>query len=373
MAAAPIRVMHVIGQIGVGGCEMQLLNLCRRMDKDRFTTAVAYYAPNSDNMVTEFTDAGAKLYYVDKTAVSLWKFFRTLRGFIKDFTPDVIHCWQLSPNAWGRLAGLSCGQRHFVASDRTIRPCYDPWRWPLMEKFIGGGTIRLTNSNAVADYVAKSLHVPRERIQVIYNAVELPLRDRLKDRAEVRAELGLAADQKLVLTVGRQTHAKNYPMLYRAAKRVLERRGDVRFICAGHGEQEANLRQLHQELGLGDGVRMLGLRQDIPRLLFAADVFCLPSRWEGFPNALAEAMAAGLPVIAADFPGARELLVKDTTGLLVDIDDDAALAAGLLGLLEDEAMAQKLGQAAAEHVERNFSWPTLVAKMERLYSGIVRP
>ena len=141
----------------------------------------------------------------------------------------------------------------------------------------------------------------------------MPVRDRGADRADVKREFGMTPDQPILLAIGRQTAAKNYPMLYRAARRVLETRDDVRFLCAGHGEEQPNLKAMHEELGLGDRLRMLGLRCDVPRLLAAADVFCLPSRWEGMPNSLIEAMAAGLPAITARVPGIEEVVEDGRT------------------------------------------------------------
>ena len=115
MAGERIRVLHLIGQIGVGGCEKQLLELCRRMGRDAFELAVGYYSPDPQDMRAAFEEAGVRLYYVNKFGgISLWGFFRALRGFIRDFQPDIIHTWQYSPNCWGRLAGLSCGHRRFI-------------------------------------------------------------------------------------------------------------------------------------------------------------------------------------------------------------------------------------------------------------------
>ncbi len=365
-----MRILHIIGQIGVGGCERQLLELCRRMDRKRFQFAVCYYSPNPDNMVSEFEDAGARLYYVNKFGgISLWRFFQTLRGFIRDFRPDVIHTWQNSPNWWGRLAGLSCGYRRFIASDRTLTQY--PWPYRLLEVFLGGRTIRTANTAAVADWLTQTLKIRRDAIRVIHNAVELPPVDRAAARTDVRAELGVLPETPIVLTVGRQTAAKNYPMFYRVARRVARQRPDVVFVSAGHGEEEPHLRDLHRQMGLGRTVRMLGLRHDVARLMAGADVFCLCSRWEGFPNVLVEAMASGLPVVSTAFPGVKEVLEDEGNrlGVLVDIDGDEEMAARIVELLADSTRRDALGRAGRESVQRRFSWPRLVTQMEQLYAG----
>ncbi|HUT59153.1 MAG TPA: glycosyltransferase [Phycisphaerae bacterium] len=366
-----VRVLHIIGQIAVGGAEIQLLGLCRRIDKGRFPMAVCYYDPNPDNMVEEFAASGVELHYVDKPNLSAWGLIGQLRGVIRSFEPDVIHTWQYSPNFWGRLAAWTCGCKRLVAAERTSRVLRSR-AMRCLEKLVGRRTIWLVNSHAVADAVRQVVRVPTERIRVIHNAVELPPRDRSADRAEVRSELGLLADQPIVLSVGRLTEAKNYPMLFRAARIVLSRRPDVRFLIAGQGEDEGKLRALHEQLGLGEFVRLLGLRRDVPRLLSAADAFCLSSLWEGFPNCLLEAMAAGLPVVSAAFPGVEEFFLPDRTGLMVNVDDHESLAAAILRLLDDRDLASGCGRAAQEWVQGRFSWPKLVANMEALYNDCMK-
>ncbi|MCX5685570.1 MAG: glycosyltransferase [Planctomycetota bacterium] len=366
----PIRVLHIIGQIGVGGCEMQLLELCRRMDHSKFQLGLCYYAPNPDNMVREFQNTGVKLYFVNKFGgISLWRFFLTLRQFILDFNPDIIHTWQYSPNWWGRLAGLSCGYRHFIASDRGTFGYQLASR--LAEFALNRRTLRTANSEAVARYVHGVLKVPLSRIVVIPNGVEVPPLDRQEARDTVRREFGLLPDQLLVLAVGRQTWAKNYPMLFRAARKTVARRSDTVFLCAGHGELEETLQQLHREMGLGASLRMLGLRHDVPRLMAAADVFCTSSRTEGCPNAVLEAMASGLPVVAARFEAACEIVADGRTGFLVGLNDDEAMADRLLDLLGDPALRARMGRAALDEVRDRFSFEKLVQRMSRLYTDFL--
>ena len=188
------------------------------------------------------------------------------------------------------------------------------------------------------------LGVRDQRMKVLYNAVDPPNRNVQADRAEVRRELGLGPEQKLVLMVGRLTEAKDHPTLFCAAQRVLAIDPPVTFLCAGHGELEAALRRELAERKLTDRVRLLGLRRDVPRLLSAADVFCLTSRFEGFPNAVAEAMAAGLPVVCTRFEGVEEVVQDGRTGLLVGVGDDEALARRVGELLAEPCARERWGK-----------------------------
>ena len=368
----PLRILHVISQIGLGGCELQLLELCRRHDPARWHLGVFYYAPNPDNMVDEFTRSGVELFYVNKFSMSLPSFLLGMAGVIRQFRPDVIHTWQRSPNLWGRAVGLACGCTRLVASDRTMRPQYDSLFWPAVEMLLVPFTIRLGNSWAVARHVQKLLSLPRQRLRVIHNAVDLPDRDRQADRADVRKELHLPDEQKLVLTVGRLYQAKDYPTLFRAAAEIVPHRPDVTFLCAGHGAEQDALAQLHRQMGLGDRLHLLGLRRDVPRLMSAADVFCLPSQWEGFPNALAEAMASGLPAISTAFKGAREIVRDGQTGLVVPVGDHRAVASAIMRLLSDDALRSSLALAGRQWVREHLSWPRLLGEMDSLYRSLVK-
>jgi glycosyltransferase involved in cell wall biosynthesis len=368
-----IRILHVIGQIGVGGCEKQLLELIRRGNHDRSRYGLCYYSPDPDNMVRQFTEAGAQLFYVDKFGESstTWRFFRSLRRTIREFHPDLIHTWLYSANFWGRLAGRSLGLRRLIASERSISTPY-PLGARVAERLLRC-TTWTANSQACAQRVRGFLGVPAHRMNVLYNAVELPDRNVQADRIEVRKELGLGPEQRLVLMVGRLTGLKDYPTLFRAARRVCDGEPRVTFLCAGHGELETALRQELARRTLTDRVRLLGLRQDIPRLLSAADVFCLSSRFEGFPNAVAEAMAAGLPVICTRFEGVGEVVQDGGTGLLVGVGDDEALARKVLELLADTGARERLGRSAREWVRENLSWDRLLRQMDELYQQVLEP
>ncbi len=366
-----VRVLHIIGQLGVGGCEKQLLEICRRMDRGRFDLGVAYYARMENDLVEDFRRAGVSVWFTDKAAVGPWRFFLALRRFIREFCPDVIHCWQYSPNCWGRLAAAGCGYGRYICGERTATRLPRPLR--LFEYVFGRRTLWTANTSAVADALVRFAGCSRSRIRVLHNAVEVPALDRAAARRSVRDELGLAPDAPLVLAVGRLHEAKNYPMFLRVARRVAARRPDAVFAVAGDGPLADELRALHAEMKLGDSLRMLGLRSDVPLLMAAADVFCLCSRWEGFPNVLVEAMASRLPAVTTSFAGVREIVDDgpDRIARAVDIDDDEAMAGHVAELLADPVAGAALADAACVSVRYRFSWDRLIRDLERLYADFL--
>ena len=367
MGMARIRILHIIGQLGVGGTERQLLGLLSRMDQARFDSTVCYYWRMPDGLEDDFRKAGIRVVFVDKPGQRLWRFFRDLRRVVSETSPDIVHTWLPSAGFWGRWAGITCGVRHIIASDRgeiVSERLIDR----ASERLLARRTVRLANSLTVARTLERAFRLPLERTRIIYNAVDMPRVDRLAARREVRTELGLDPRCRLVLTVGRLTPEKNYPMLVRTAAAVCRQRNDVRFLVAGYGSQLDEVAALVSQAGLDDRLRLLGLRRDVERLLAAADVFCFTSNSEGFPNAVLEAMASGLPVICTSFPSSEEVLSRPGTGVLVPRDDHQAMAREICALLDDGERRMRLWATGRESVLEKFTWGAVVRTMEALYT-----
>ncbi|HET8947726.1 MAG TPA: glycosyltransferase, partial [Candidatus Polarisedimenticolia bacterium] len=366
-AGRPLRILHIIPTLGVGGTERQLVKLLLRMDPARTRHTVCYYTRTA-NLEAELRAAGIRTIFFDKFAMKPWSFFAQLRRAVRETRPDLVHTWLYSGNVWGRLAALSCGVRRLVASDRAMAVRL-PGAVRLYERMLAPFTLRLVNSRAAATSQVEAYGLPAARVRVVANAVDAAVLPP-GARDAVRAALGLPPGQRLVLLVARQSPEKNHAMFFRAARRVAAARSDVTFVAVGHLVDPGAMQRLLDASGAGASVRLVGEQADIPRWLAAADVFCLTSDREGLPNALLEAMAAGLPVVCTRFPSATEVLSSDRLGVLVARDDDASLAAGILALLGDEGRRQAMGRAAREHVAAAYGWDRLVREMDAIYAGL---
>ena len=197
--------------------------------------------------------------------------------------------------------------------------------------------------------------IPAGRIAVIPNGVDTRRYRQTVDRAGVRRMLGLDARARLIAVVATLKEQKGHRYLIEAAARVVGRCPDAHFLLIGDGELRHALSSQVKALGLENHVHLLGTRHDVPDLLAACDLFALPSLWEGLAMALVEAMAAGLPVVATNVSGTRQVVVDGATGLLVPPADTEQLVAALVTLLEDPARAREMGAAGRERVESLFS------------------
>ena len=161
---------------------------------------------------------------------------------------------------------------------------------------------------------------------------------------------------------------KRIDVLIAAAPRILERHPDAEFLIAGDGKHRQPLVEQARALGVLDRVRFLGHRDDVAAVHAMSDVFVLPSRSEAFPNAVMEAMASGLPVVASDVGGIPELVRDGRTGRLVPPGDSGALAAAMLDLFDNPQRLAAFGREGRRQIERTYSFERMVSQFEELYA-----
>jgi glycosyltransferase involved in cell wall biosynthesis len=208
----------------------------------------------------------------------------------------------------------------------------------------------------------------------IYNGVELPPPADGDDGevvAAARAEWGLPQDAPFVLAVGRLARHKGLAALMEAIPTLVERFPALRLLIVGEGEERPRLEALVSSLGLDGTVQLTGQRSDVGRLMRAADLFVFPSHFEGFPFALLEAMSYGLPVVSADFGGAREFLSHRENGLLSPVGDGPALRDNIAWALANPAPVAVLARRGRETVAK-FSVDAMTQQTLTLLSDVAR-
>jgi glycosyltransferase involved in cell wall biosynthesis len=207
-----------------------------------------------------------------------------------------------------------------------------------------------------------------ERITVIRNGAPLTMRS--ADRAAVLAALGLDRASRVVLTVARYTEQKDHRTLLDAIPAILASEPQARFVWVGTGPLQDSLMDAVRRRGLDRYVLFLGQRDDVPELMAAADIFALPSRFEGLPLVVLEAMAAGLPVVATGVGGTEEAVRHRMTGLLVEPGRPAELSAALIEVLGNQAWAAQLGERGRIRAQRCFSVERMARETLALYDEV---
>lgn len=226
----------------------------------------------------------------------------------------------------------------------------------------------IANSGATRDtMLASAPWLPPHKIRIIYNGIDC---DRFIDasaRGRVRAAQGAGPDDPVIVMVGELTSRKNHRVLVERLGALREHWPGLQLWIVGEGPEREALTGLAATAGAGGALRLLGFRDDVPDLLHGADLFCHPALREGFGYAIAEAMAAGKPVIAARASNIPEIVLDDETGLLVAPDDAAAWEAAAAGLLADPARAAALATAGRTRARERYALDRMLDETEAYF------
>jgi glycosyltransferase involved in cell wall biosynthesis len=228
-------------------------------------------------------------------------------------------------------------------------------------------------SEAAARLAIEVEGLPRQRVSVVHSGVEL-LDEPSRRNDVLRRELGLQQHVYLIGYAGNYRPEKGHELLLNAFRRVLDRHPNAHLICCGFDYEEgrARLQSLADGLGIAQCVTLLGTREHLDPFYRGLDLYVQPSLFEGFSNALLEAMSYSLPVVATAVGGNPEAIVNGVTGLLVAPNDPSALADGLMTLLCDPERRRAFGRAARARCRDRFSVAAMVEAYERLYESLRR-
>jgi glycosyltransferase involved in cell wall biosynthesis/lysophospholipase L1-like esterase len=364
----PLRVIYVIGELGVGGAERQVLELAARLDRDAFSPLVCSIHAGHP-FAEAFRSRKVPLLELPRRgSFDLGRLVR-LRRLIRVEQPAIVHTFLTAPSLYGRLACLGLRRRPVVVvSERSIATRLGPLLgtaeralYPLADCFVA-------NAEAVRAALVRRLHPLRPRIEVIYNGFDASASGSGRTREEVRGELGWTRGETVLLAVGRLVWEKDYRTLFEAVARLGHRPG-LRVAIAGDGPERAALEKLLAERRLP--ITLLGTRSDVPDLMRAADCFVLSSCVEGFPNVVGEALLAGLPVVATAAGGVPEILRDGVDGRLVPVGDPARLAEAVASVLDDPEAAQRAAAAGARRIRETFTADAMVRRSEELYRALL--
>lgn len=246
---------------------------------------------------------------------------------------------------------------------------------PSWQRWLDRRTAHLARAVVFNDREAVPFAIRHEGIragQVVYIPNGVSITTARRPAGDVRMELKTSAEATVLATVARLHPSKGQQYLLRAFRLVRERYPGAVLWLVGDGECRAALECEAGELGIATFVRFAGTRRDIRDILDAVDLFALPSLWEGMPNALMEAMAAGRPVVASDIDAIRELVVHGKTGWMVRPGDADDLARCMMDVLADPGRAAEIGQAGLRHVREHFSLDGMADAYATLYRDGLR-
>ena len=358
MSDAGLQIAHVSGERGFSGGEVQLFLLLEGLRKRGHRSLLI--APPGGAALREADQRG-----IETRAVAMRNDFsigaqRRIRRILREWRPDLVHCHTGRANWLGGTAARAEGLPALSTRrmDRKVRR-------GLRTRWLYSAVMRRTV--AISPAVGRRLiegGVPAERIRLIWSAVDRAALVPSAPRAVLRQRLG-ADGGSVLLAAANLVRRKGLDVLLEALAGLPQ----ARLWIAGDGPERPELERAAR--GLGGRVVFLGRRGDVPDLLEACDIFVLPSRAEGLGVAALEAMARGRPVVASDVGGLAEAVGHEQCGLLVPPGDARALRGALERLLNDPALARRLGEAGATRAAERFDAETQVAAYEALYREIL--
>ncbi len=279
--------------------------------------------------------------------------FRSLVAVLRAEAPDLVHAHMPISGFLGRLAAWIAGVpkvaytcHGFLFNHRSSSPPRRALSFGMEWLAARVTDVFLTVSVAEAED-ARRLRISRRAVAIGNGRDPNVFHPDPKARARIRTDLGVAADRVVVISVSRLVWHKGYPELAAAMQAV----PDAELWVVGErlaSDRGADMVAVLQAAGLGDRLRLLGYRVDVPALLAAADIFALPSRFEGLPMSVIEAMLTGLPVVATDVRGPAEQVEDGTTGLKIPAGEAAALGSALRRLTGDATLRARMGQAGRQ-------------------------
>ena len=293
-----------------------------------------------------------------------------LRLLVKRLKPNIIHTWLFAANSFGRVAALGSGVSKIVAAER----CVDKWKvWYelAIDRLLARFTDRIvTNSNGVREFYGRH-GLPNRKLTVIPNGVETASSEHLVPRDEILRRIGLPSDARLIGVVGRLWPQKRIKDVIWAADLLKVVRDDVHLLIIGDGPQRWRLQRFREQVEICDRVHFLGHRSDVAMFTPHWDCFWCASGYEGQSNAIMEAMAAGVPVVATDIPGNRDLVIPDITGFLIPLGSRAALARKTIEILDDSQLARRLGNGGRRRMVEQFGIEKMVQRYAAMYRELM--
>lgn len=388
-----IKVIHVITRFDKGGSAEDTFLTVRGLDQARYDVVLIKGTSSpgdSGDPETEAVQANvntAREHHVRliclrhlvrdlKPFSDLATFFSLLR-IIRREKPHIVHTHTSKAGILGRWVAWFCRVPIIVHTPHghVFWGYFNSWQtrlFILLERW----TARITNAIVTITPQEKEDHLrfhiaPEEKFTVIHSGVDLrTFRADLYQPSETKALLGIPPEMMVVGTVGRLTPVKGQEVLIRAASGLIRRGEKIFLVLLGDGELRRDLEELSLRLDIAGYVRFLGWRPDVAWIMAVCDIFCLPSRNEGMGKVLVEAMAMGIPIIASNIGGIKDIVRSEENGVLVPVGDAAAWAEAIARLCRDPERRRRMGDAGRQ-IAPHYSVEAMIKMIDRMYRKLL--
>jgi glycosyltransferase involved in cell wall biosynthesis len=370
------HIVYVIDQLcQLGGAERVLLEIVRRLPPERFRCSVFVFQLNSDLPALKNLPISVQVLPLKRTYdLNAAKMALRLRKFIRQENVSIVHTFFETSDLWAAPIAKWSGCPVVISSRRDmgiLRTRKHHLAYPVVNRMFD---CVLAVSDEVRSFCINHDQLPPSRVETLYNGVDLAELDAKAAEGKARKQLDIQGDVPVITTVANIRSIKGIDVLISAAKRVCQEFPAATFLVVGRvleTETMAKLQAQVESLKLENNFRFVGPHTNPFSILKASNIFCLPSRSEGFSNALIEAMGCGLPCVATRVGGNAEALTEEKNGYVVDSEDHATMADRILKLLRDPDLAQRMGRDGRKTVEMRFSIDAMMSRLMHLYDKVL--
>lgn len=363
--------------LGSGGAERLLLDyLPHLIDEGVEARMVALGVRDGNPMAARLEGLGVPVDLVPvRRMIDPVGFARVYR-YLRQQGPDVVHTQLERADSVGAMAARAAGfpivsTQHLLGEARGRSRA--ELRNALAERMLtASGAVIIAVSDAAKGSYERYTSLPASRVVTIRNGINIPrFREAMEDRHAMRGELGIAGDGPVLATVAVLRPGKGVEVMLSTLPALLQVFPDLTYVVAGDGSERVALEAQARQLGVADSVRFLGMRTDVARILSAADLFVHPTFADALPTTLAEAMAAGLPIVGSDVGGVPEMIIHERNGLLVPPGDADALQVAVDRILSDDVMAKRMSKHAEVVLRERFDLARQAEILARLYDAVI--
>lgn len=370
-----INILFLVLSLDVGGSERHISNLVSNLNREKFNPVVCcLYDLGLIGTMLVNNNEGIKVYYdliKNKWDISgFWKLINILKN-------GDIHILYTINTALTQFLGTISAKFSGVNANITrvgrTKPTFHAKRRTIVNSIILPFVDKvIAQAYSQKEYLIRHEGMQPEKIEVIYNGVNLEQFKKPVDELAVKQTVGIPIGVAVIGIVARLVPEKGHIAFLKAAKKIINVFPQTYFLIAGDGKERKKLEEMTQELAIQSNVHFLGTIKDIPQIISLFDVAVMSSNFETFSNAILEYMAASKPVVSTNAGSTAELVIDGKTGYLIPCGDYDALADAILRLLKDKSLAKKMGEAGREKINEKFTIQKMMTKYESLFADLVK-
>jgi glycosyltransferase involved in cell wall biosynthesis len=382
-----MHVAHVITRMIIGGAQQNTLFTCEDQHRDFGDEVTLITGPAigpEGSLMDQAREVGFRIIEIPELRRSIyplmdWISYGQIIETLRELRPDIVHTHSSKAGIIGRYAAAKVGipAVHTIHGSSFHRGqsalAFNVYR--QLERWAARKTDAFISvCDSLTDQYVDAGIAPRDKFTTVYSGMDVdPFLNPPRSRDETRKQLGLQPEHVAVAKVARLFHLKGHKFLIEAARAVIDRCPDVRFVLIGDGILREQFEQRISELGLSEHFILTGLvpPEQIPELVNAADIVAHTSEWEGLARVLPQGLISGKPVVSYDVDGAREVVIPGETGYLLPVEEITGLADAICELAESSELRNRLGENGRARFTEVFRHQTMTAQIRDVYQQVL--